>query len=123
MKRYFVIGFIGWLVATILVRIGGQFLLHPESALSIVLLFAVSFAVMVWMTRAICGAAKLAREQWPTAGVMLILPALLLDPFTTAFFAQVFPNVEASAAGLFGGWIIISTAGALIGANSGNSRI
>ena len=122
MKRFLIIGFAGWLVATILVRIGGQFILHPESAVSIVILFAVSFAAMAWLTRAVCGGAKLAREQWPTAGLMLILPALLLDPFTTAFFAQVFPNVEASASGLFGGWIIISSAGALIAANFANFR-
>ncbi|HXN85377.1 MAG TPA: DUF5367 family protein, partial [Candidatus Binataceae bacterium] len=100
MKRFLIIGFAGWLAATILVRIGGQFILHPENAVSIVILFAVSFATMAWLTRAVCGSAKLPREQWPTAGVMLILPALLLDPFTAAFFARVFPNVEASASGL-----------------------
>jgi hypothetical protein len=119
MKRIFIIGFLGWLGGTILVRIGGQFILHPESVVSIVILFAVSFAAMAWLTRALCNDAKLPREQWPVAGVMLILPGLLLDPFTSAFFAQVFPNVEASASGLFGGWIIISSAGALIGSSFG----
>jgi hypothetical protein len=119
MKRYFVLGFVGWLAGTILIRIGGQFVLHPESVVSIVILFAVSFAAMAWATRAVCGSAKLPREQWPVAAVMLILPGLLLDPFTSAFFAQVFPNIEASASGLFGGWIIISSAGALVGVNFG----
>jgi len=44
-----------------------------------------------------------------------IQPTLLLDPFSSAFFPIVFPNIAPEMAGVFGGWMLLCCAAALVG--------
>jgi len=105
-----------WLVATIALRFVGQRLLPPGNWLGIVILFAASFALVAWLVRRLCKRFGLPREQWPAGAISLLLATLLLDPFSSAFFASVFPNIAPEAAGPFGGWMIVCCAGGLVGA-------
>jgi Family of unknown function (DUF5367) len=105
-----------WLAATIGLRIVGQRLLHPGAGMRTVILFAITFVVIAWVVRRLCSRLKLPRDQWPMGAISLLLPTLLLDPFSSAFFPAVFPNIAPEAAGLFGGWIIMCCAGGLVGA-------
>jgi len=50
---------------------------------------------------------------------LLALPTLLFDPFSCLYFAALFPNVAAPAAGIFGGWMLICCGGAVAGAWAG----
>lgn len=102
-----------WVLGTVALRVFGQRMLHPDRPISIVVLFAISFLLMAWLVRRICSRFRIPREQWPAGAISLALPSLLLDPFSSAFFPAVFPNMSPAAAGLFGGWIICSLAGAL----------
>jgi hypothetical protein len=79
------------------------------------ILFAVSFPLMAWLVRRLCGRIQLRPEQWPAGAVSVLLPTLLLDPFSSAFFPVVFPNMAREVAGVFGGWMLWCCAGALIG--------
>jgi hypothetical protein len=110
-----------WIVGTIGIRLDGQSLLRPGSAAATIGLYALSILAMALVARRICKAAGLPRGQWPAGAVSLVLPTLLLDPLSSAFFAVVFPNVTPSAAGLFGGWMLSCCAGALLGATVGLS--
>jgi hypothetical protein len=56
------------------------------------------------------------RQSRPVAMTLFILPTLILDSFATAFFPYVFPNLPAAAAPTFGGLMLISAGGAVIGA-------
>lgn len=112
-------GFAIWLVATLALRFCGQRWLHPGHGSRIVLLFAVSFAVVAWLVRRLCRRLNLPREEWPAGAISLLLATLLLDPFSSAFFPVVFPNIAPEAAGLFGGWMIVCCAGGLVGALAG----
>jgi hypothetical protein len=114
--RLILYGSIGWLAATATLRFLGQGILHPGNVTATLLLFAASFALMAWLTRWLCRRLELPSEQWSGAAISLFLPTLLLDPFSSAFFPAVFPNIAPEAAGTFGGWMIISCAGALVGA-------
>jgi len=109
-------GFALWVLGTIGVRFGGQILLRPDSAVSIIALYALSIIAMALLTRRLCRVAGLPRSEWPAGAVSLALPTLLLDPLSSAFFASVFPNITPTAAGLFGGWMLCCCAGALLGA-------
>ena len=115
MLRCFITGFIIWAVASIALRLGGQYLLHPESLAATALLLVVSFPLMALIARRICVDAAVPREQWPSAGIYIALPSLMLDTFGSAFFAVIYPNISERAAGLFGGWILWCCAGALLG--------
>jgi len=45
-------------------------------------------------------------EHRALAAIALVAPGMLLDTITTIWFPRVFPNLPASAAGLFGGWLL-----------------
>jgi Family of unknown function (DUF5367) len=115
MRRVLIVGFIIWLAASITLRFTGQYLLMPASPAAVAILLLASFPLMALVARRVCADAGIPREQWPAAGIMLVLPSLVLDTFSTIFFPMVYPNIPGEAAALFGGWILICCAGALLG--------
>ena len=111
--RLFLYGFGIWLGATIALRLAGQHLLRPEDWKGTLLLFAVSFPLMASIVRRLCSRVHLPADQWLGGAVWFALPTLLLDPFSSAFFSGVFPNMAPEVAGVFGGWMLWCCAGAL----------
>jgi hypothetical protein len=114
--RLFLYGFGMWSGATIALRLAGQHLLHPGNWKETLILFAVSFPLMAWQVRHLCLTFQLPREQWLGGALAIALPTLLLDPFSSAFFPFVFPNMAPEVAGVFGGWMLWCCAGGLVGA-------
>jgi hypothetical protein len=113
--RLFLCGLGIWFGATIALRMVGQRVLHPGDWRGTLILFAISFPLMAWLVRRLCSRFRLPPEQWPTGAVSIALPTLLFDPFSSAFFPVVFPNISPEAAGVFGGWMLWCCAGALVG--------
>jgi len=109
-------GFVVWLIGTLGLRLGGQFLLKPGHRESIGLVFLISLPLMALLVRRICQRSGIARDLWPAAGISIVAPTLLLDPFSTLFFASVFPNMPSDAAPLFAAWMLWCCAGGLAGA-------
>ena len=116
MTFFVLYGFLLWAAATAALRFSGQAILKPGNPVSIAILFAVSFPLMALVARRICAGRQLPPDRWPRAAILLCAPSLLLDPFSSTFFAQAFPNISAQASGLFGGWVLWCCAGALLGA-------
>ena len=113
--RLFLCGLAIWLGATLTLRVAGQRILHPGDWIGTLILFAVSFPLMAWVVRRLCRRFQLPREQWLGGAVSVALPTLLIDPFSSAFFPVVFPNMAPEVAGVFGGWMLCCCAGALLG--------
>ena len=113
--KLLVLGFIFWFAATLALRAVGQLLLVDSHWPRVVVLFAISFAAVAILVRIVCIRARLAPQDWPAGAVSLLLPTLLLDPFSSAFFPLVFPNMAPENAGVFGGWMLICCAGGLLG--------
>jgi hypothetical protein len=103
------------LAGTVVLRMGGQYLLRPDSVPAILGLLAISVPAMAWLARTLCRLVVPRPADWPAGAIALVLPTLALDPFSSAFFAEIFPNIRADAAGLFGGWMLCCCAGALLG--------
>jgi hypothetical protein len=103
-----------WSAATLWLRLRGQQLLHPGNGRRIAILFALSFPLIAWLVRRLCSRIQTREEQFAGA-IAILLPTLLLDPFSSAFFPQVFPNIAPEMAGVFGGWMLWCCAGGLIG--------
>jgi hypothetical protein len=114
-RRLLFSGLAIWLVGTIALRVVGQRLLHPNDWVGTLVLFAVSFPLMAIVVRRLCSRAGLPPEQWLQGAFWIALPTLLLDPFSSAFFPVVFPNMSPEVAGVFGGWMLFCCAGALVG--------
>ncbi len=108
-------GLLIWTVGTIAIRLFGQRILKHGHSAQTAVLYVISFALMAILIPRICHRLGLPREIWPKAAILLILPTLILDPFSCAFFANVFPNIDPSAAGAFGGWMLICCGGAVAG--------
>jgi len=108
-------GLVLWTAGTIVIRLAGKGLLQPERAGRTLGLYLVSFLLMFLLAPRICRRLGAPRELWPQAATLLILPTLILDPFSCAFFNTVFPNVDPGAAGTFGGWMLICCGGGLAG--------
>jgi len=111
-----VVGFAIWLAATLALRLAGQHLLPPPAgAAGTLAIFAAAFPAMAGLARGMCQRFEPDRARRPAAAVSLALPTLLLDPFSSAFFPSVFPNIAPEAAGVFGGLMLWCCAGALVG--------
>jgi len=115
-RALLIVGLLIWSVATLALRLAGQHVLRPGHWSGTVALFVLSFALMAWLARRLCRRFHVPPEQWPAGAISLALPTLLLDPFSTAFFPMVFPNLAPQLAGVFGGWMLSCCAGALLGA-------
>lgn len=120
--RLFLYGLAIWMVATLGLRLAGQYVLHSGDTRGMFILFAVSFPLMAWLVRRLCIRFQVQREAWPAAAISIALPTLLLDPFSSAFFPVVFPNMPPDVAGVFGGWMLWCCAGALLGVIVGRRR-
>lgn len=114
-SRLLLCGLAIWLVAILALRFAGQRFLHPGNWKGTLITFAVVFPFIAWVVRRLCGRFGLPRDQWPEGAFWLLLPTLLLDPFSSAFFPIVFPNMAPEVAGLFGGLMLWCCAGALVG--------
>jgi hypothetical protein len=113
--RIFRIGIMLWIVGTVAIRLGGRGLLHANRPVTTLILYLASFALMALLVPRIFRRLGLQKDSWPGAATLLMLPTLILDPFSCAFFPIIFPKVEPGAAGVFGGWILIFCAGAVSG--------
>jgi hypothetical protein len=71
---------------------------------------------MALLVRRICKIRGITRDLWPGAGIFLVAPTLLLDPFSTLHFATVFPNMPLDTAPLFSAWMLWCCGGGLAGA-------
>ena len=113
--KFLRLGMALWFVGTVALRVGGHYALRPGmTAWRIVILFALSFVLLGWVVRRACAA--LGPDKRIGAAVSIALPTLLFDPFSSAFFPVVFPNMAPEVAGVFGGWMLICCAGAMVGA-------
>lgn len=113
LRSIFLFGVLLWLAGTIAIRLLGHRLLHTNQPLKTVILYLLSFVLMALLIPRIFR--RLEKDLWPAAATLLMLPTLILDPFSCLFFPVVFPNVDPAAAGLFGGWMLIFCAGAVAG--------
>lgn len=110
-KRFLLLGFLIWLAASLLLRLAPARLLAPESTAATLVLYAVSFAGMFLLLGRLVGRLEPSRSR--TAAIALVFPTLVLDAFAAAFFRSVYPNFQAAAVGIFGGWMLICCAGGL----------
>ena len=114
--RVFLIGLVIWFGGTVGVRLVGHRFLEPDRNYLTVALYVVSFVLMGLLARWICRWFGIAKDLRVSATTLLILPTLILDSFSCAFFTTAFPNVDPGAAGIFGGWMLICCGGAVSGA-------
>jgi len=101
--RYLGIGFVVWLLGTMLLRLGGQFIFAPGNTLALVgaFLAMAAFALVIRATLA-----RLSDVQRRAAIIALVLPGMLLDALSILGFAVVFPNLDTTMRGPIAAWLL-----------------
>jgi Na+/melibiose symporter-like transporter len=115
MTRALLAGIVLWIAGTIGIRFSGHGLLRPEHTGQTLLLYAGTFVIMAVLIPRLCRRFGFEKESRFRAATLLMLPTLILDPFSSLYFAQIFPNLDPANAGAFGGWMLICCAGAIVG--------
>jgi len=104
MRKIALVGFAIWLGATVALRLFGQFVFRDSGVASSLVILLVSAPVMFFVARSVL--AGIPSNERARAAIALVSPGMLLDTFSTIWFARVFPNIRADAAAVFGGWLL-----------------
>jgi hypothetical protein len=105
MKTLALWGFLIWALATVALRLFGQYVFRAPGTGTALALLLLSLPIMIWLTRRLLHGYP-AAEQRAIAAIVLVAPGMLLDTISSIWFSKVFPNIRADAAGLFGGWLL-----------------
>ena len=116
MKRLALVGFAIWLVATVALRVAGQWVIHPGSGAYVAVLLGVSGVLMYRLPRGVFQVIRVVPQDYALGAILLVAPGMLLDTISAIWFARVFPNLAPDAAGLFGGWLLFCNVVALLSA-------
>jgi hypothetical protein len=109
------LGFVLWLIITLVTRFYGQEFFHPGETGIYILLIAspIVMGVLTVIGLRLLGEANIDRAE---AAVALALPGMALDIYALNAFGNVFPNLDASLDGAFGAIKLIGyTAMLLVG--------
>lgn len=107
-STFLAIGFVIWLLATLMVRMAGQWLFVPGNWVLVVVLNLITFAAMLGLAQAIYRRFGVESEQRSQVAVWLALPGLLLDGLLSLFMGVAFPNIALEAQHLFAGWLLLA---------------
>ena len=118
MKRLAFAGFAIWLAATIALRLAGQWIIRPDSAVEVTILLVLSGVLMYRLPRALFRLMRISAADYAVGAILLVAPGMLLDTISAIAFTRVFPNIAPEAAGLFGGWLLFCNVVALLSAAS-----
>lgn len=106
-------GFLLWLAATIVLRVTGQYYLHPDHPYLSTLAFMLTIPLIALVTIPVYDWRRVNLGDRPTAAILLCLPGLLLDVVVLVQFSTVYPNLEGGEA-VFGAWLLWAYSLALI---------
>ncbi|CCH53851.1 hypothetical protein BN8_02981 [Fibrisoma limi BUZ 3] len=98
-------GFVVWLLATIFVRLAGQYIFVPGDTGLIVLAFAGLTVLMPLLLYPLYRFKNVDEDEQVKAAVLFALPGMVLDAGTVLFFQDVYPNLSPDASVLFAAWL------------------
>jgi hypothetical protein len=102
MKGLAIRGFLIWAIATVALRLAGQYVFRGGSGIPLLL---VSLPLMIGVALALLRPHRIAEER-ALGAIVLVAPGMILDTVSAMWFPTIFPNIRADAAGLFGGWLL-----------------
>ncbi len=105
MRRMVILGLVIWALATIALRLGGQYVFRDTGTAAAVRLLLISLVLMIVVALLVLRRTRGAGER-ALAAIALTAPGMLLDTVSAIWFSSVFPNIRPDAAGLFGGWLL-----------------
>jgi len=100
------VGFLIWFLATLAFRFAGQFFFITESPVILAILYVAVIPALALISAITFKKFKLSGLEIVVAGVLLVLPGMIIDTFVIQFFENVFPNMSSTRAASFGSWLM-----------------
>jgi hypothetical protein len=100
------VGFSIWFLATLAFRVAGQFFFITESPIILAILYLAVIPSLALISAITFKRFNLTGLENVAAGVLLVLPGMIIDTFVIQFFEDIFPNMPSSRAAAFGSWLM-----------------
>ncbi|MGV4413141.1 DUF5367 family protein [Chryseobacterium sp. T1] len=100
------IGFMIWLLATIIFRVAGQYFFLTNNRYVMIGLYLVVVPVLGLLSNWVFNKYKLNKLQAIKSAAIMVLPGMIIDTFCIQFFSFVFPNLPETDAATFGSWLM-----------------
>lgn len=100
------IGFMIWLLATIIFRVAGQYFFLTNNRYVMIGLYLVVVPVLGLLSNWVFNKYKLNKLQAIKSAAIMVLPGMIIDTFCIQFFSFVFPNLPETDSTTFGSWLM-----------------
>ncbi|WP_300489149.1 DUF5367 domain-containing protein [Flavobacterium sp.] len=110
----FIVGFLVWLLATLLFRIAGQHFFIVDNPLVLITLYIILIPALGFISTAVFTKCKLDNLESIKSAAIMVLPGMLLDTVCIQFFEKLFPNMPEIYSKTFASWLMFAYAIVLI---------
>lgn len=108
------IGFLIWLLATLAFRVAGQYFFITESPIVLTILYLAVIPALALISAVTFKKFNLIGLENVLAGVLMVLPGMIIDTFVIQFFEDIFPNMPSTRAATFGSWLMWAYSAVLV---------
>jgi len=103
-----------WVVATVVVRLAGGFLLDPSMPLVVGVGYILTVPAMAALAAGLLRFHGVRGDGRGRAVAALLLPVVVLDTGALLVFGTLFPNLGSGSLGLLAAWLLVAYAGVLL---------
>ncbi len=109
-----IVGFLVWLLATILFKMAGQYFFKADNVFIMLALYALLIPALGFISTSVFNQLKLNNLESIKSAALMVLPGMVMDTFCIQFFEKLFPNMPESYSKTFAAWLMFAYAIVLI---------
>lgn len=110
----FIVGFLVWLVATVVFRVAGHYFFMVDNLLVMSVLYIILVPALGFVATTVFNKCGLDNLHSVKSAAVMVLPGMLLDVVCVQFFEVFFPNMPEIYSKSFGAWLMCAYAIVLV---------
>ena len=104
----FIVGFLVWLLATILFKIAGHYFFLVDNVLVLLILYFIIIPALGFISTSVFNKFNLNNLESVKSAVVMVLPGMLLDTLCIQFFEKIFLNMPEIYSKTFASWLMFA---------------
>lgn len=104
----FIVGFLVWLLATVLFRVAGQHFFIVDNVGVMIVLYIILIPALGFISTSVFNKFKLDNLESVKAAAIMVLSGMLLDTLCIQFFEKLFPNMPEIHSKTFASWLMFA---------------
>lgn len=104
----FIVGFLVWLLATILFKIAGHYFFLVDNVLVMLILYFILIPALGFISTSVFNKFNLNNLESVKSAVVMVLPGMLLDTLCIQFFEKIFLNMPEIYSKTFASWLMFA---------------